>query len=491
MVINLRKELRPLRQQEQIHCTQIKKWREKAEYWKEKYKSQKDEIKDALKEMEKLRREQEKLKKQIEKLTKTKSRYQVSLFDHGNFKSKEHGKNKKTKGGQIGHTDTNRENQTSFDLSQFDKKRVYAPECGSCHQELGRVSSTRQKLLLDIVINPQVLKLIVESERQWCKVCQKEVNSKHPQSLPFSEYGLNTFMLVMILRCKAHCSMATTAKVIEIGFGLILSTSDVSNILKQSARYLGLKYEELKQAVRSGSIIYADETGWQVKGKGAWMWIMANEDTTVYVPAESRGKGIAEELYGNSQCFCLTDGYRSYLHTIPKDKHLYCWAHLLRFSYEETVNSKPNSQAVNLRDELVRIYHIKFDHPEYTSTQLKLTLEEELDTLLNLKSEEQSFVNIQNRLKEQKEGLILSLLVTKSGTNNLAERELRPMVLNRKVSYGSNTYKGMESSAIIGSIIQTFTKDKKIEMFSKLKDAIHQGVKDKYWQYNHISFSSA
>lgn len=61
-----------------------------------------------------------------------------------------------------------------------------------------------------------------------------------------------------------------------------------------AAKYLGSKYEQLKQAVRNGEVIYMDETGWLVKGEKAWMWIMANEETTVYVPAESRGKGIAE-----------------------------------------------------------------------------------------------------------------------------------------------------------------------------------------------------
>jgi len=139
--------------------------------------------------------------------------------------------------------------------------------------------------------------------------------------------------MVMILRFKAHCSLATTSKVIGVGFGLTLSKSDISNMLKMAAKYLGDEYEELKQSVRDGNVIYMDETGWLVKGKPAWMWIMANEDTTIYVAAESRGKGIAEEMYGDSLAKCMTDGLGSYLSSIPKDKHCLCLAHILRFAH--------------------------------------------------------------------------------------------------------------------------------------------------------------
>lgn len=476
-----REELVPLRKETATLKTiidklksEVEKWKGQSRKWKEKYQEE--------------QRENTRLKTEIERLAKTNSRYQVSLFDHGNFKSPDNGE-KQPKGGQLNHPDTNREGQANFPgYENFHRQRIYAKSCNRCGSNLSRVNTTKQKLLLDIVIKPEILKIILESERQWCGNCKMEVNAKYQQSLPFTEYGLNTFMMVMVLRFKAHCSFSTTGKVIEISFGLKLPKSDISNMLKTAAKYLGSKYEQLKQAVRDGNVIYADETGWLVKGGKAWMWIMANEETTVYVPAESRGKGIAEDIYGNSQAKCMTDGLKSYTNSIPKDKHCFCWAHVLRFSFEETIHSKPTSDSIYLRDELVRIYHIKQQHPEYLKEKLEQVLTEELGRLLTVTSKEKSFQNIQGRLRDQKEGLIRALLETQSGTNNLGERELRPLVLGRKVSNGSDTYTGMETTAILASIIQTLGRDRQKDLQTELTLDLQIGIHEKYPQYTHLAY---
>ena len=89
----------------------------------------------------------------------------MALFDHGNFRHPSQ-QSKKKKGGQPGHADTNRE---AGQVSQpFESRRLFAPVCGHCGTALPRVEATRQKVLLDIVLQPEVVKLLVASERQWC-----------------------------------------------------------------------------------------------------------------------------------------------------------------------------------------------------------------------------------------------------------------------------------------------------------------------------------
>jgi transposase len=479
------KEILPLRAQvvqcHQFHDPLLETLKE----WKKRYEEAKEENTKLREEKRKLEKETEKLKQEIEKITKTNNRFRIALFDHGNFTHPEM-KNKKKKGGQNGHTDTNRE--TTVDYVTYQRTRLFAKTCGNCGGELSRVRATRQKILVDISINPEIVQMIIDSERQWCGSCKKEVVAKEERSLPFTEYGINTFMVCMLLRFKAHASFRTIVAVMRISHGLTLSPSEIANILSSAAKSLTGRYETLKKAIQQGAVMYQDETGWLIHGQKAWMWIMVSEHETVYLAGQSRGKGIAEELYSSSTAYCMTDGLKSYTNVIPKEKHLYCWAHILRFSFEETIHSTKDSQAVYLREELVRIYHLKKTHPEYSAKVLEDVLTSELTKLLSLTSQEESCQNIHRRVKEQKDGLIKALLVTPDGTNNLAERELRNMAIKRTISHGSDTYQGMETTAIIGSVLQTLQRDKQVVFLPTLRSLLVQGIQKQHPQYVHTSF---
>jgi hypothetical protein len=478
-VEELRLEVRHLR----IYTAQMKRANDSQ---KDKVKTLEEILREKDKRIRELEKENDNLKQEIEKISKTNNRYQIALFDHGNFKHKDEDSQKKKKGGQAGHADTNREK--TEDYSSFKRKRAYAKTCGKCNNPLSRSLSTKQKILLDIVINPEIIKMIILSERQWCGKCKKEVIAKDPQSLPFTEYGINTFMMTMILRFSCHSSMGNIAKVLLAGYGLSLSKSDVANLLKSAANYLGKHYEELKKAVRRGRVMYNDETGWLVHGQKAWMWIMSNEEVTVYVAAESRGKGIFEEMYGDSKALSMHDGYAGYESVTGAAKTAYCWTHVLRFAFEETFKLVSNHLACKIRDKLVDVYKLIRLHAEWTREQKEQALRDELNSILATQSTDQTVKNILHRVKTQKEGLILSLLETPDGTNNLSERELRNMAIKRTISYGSDTHKGMENTAIIGSVMQTLQRNKDKPFIPSLKTYLQVGIQEKYRQYIHTPY---
>ncbi len=449
---------------------------------KQKVEQLEKQLKEQATRIKELEKENERLKQEREQSNKTKNRYQVALFDHGNFRHPMSAMKKK-KGGQAGHADTNRESQP-HESSSWQKWHLFAPTCGSCGQALARVKATRHKALVDIVLQPQVVNVLLESERQWCGDCQREVVARDERSLPFTEYGLNVFLVVMVLRFRGHASLHTIADVLQISHGLRLSKSTISNLLAQAKEYLRGQYDQLLEAVRAGKVMYADETGWLVHGQKAWMWLMSNDQVTVYFAAESRGGGIARDLYGQSHALCMHDGYAAYTNALPQSNHLYCWAHLLRFAHEETALDPPESPAVQVREQLVRAYHLKHDRSVSDQEDLEARLRSELDEVLAVPSESAAIQNIQARLRVQYEGLIRAVLSTPDATNNLAERELRPMVLMRKISNGSNTFGGMETSAVVGSVLQTLAKQDTPVLLS-LQQTLQAGVQEQSSQPLH------
>ena len=448
---------------------------------KQKVEQLEKQLKEQAKRIKELERENERLKREQDQSSKTKNRYQVALFDHGNFRHRQTGP-KKRKGGQAGHADTNRESRQQPHTGE--KQHLFAPACGSCGQTLARVKAVRHKTLVDSVLHPQVVNVLLESERQWCGHCHREVVARDERSLPFSEYGLDVFLVVMVLRFRGHASLQNIASVLEISHGLRLSKSSISNLLAQAKHYLRGQYDQLITAVRAGKLMYADETGWLVHGQKAWMWLMATDEVTVYFAAESRGGGIARELYGESQALCMHDGYAAYTNALPQHHHLYCWAHLLRFAHEETALEPPESLAVRVREQLVRAYHLKNNGVVSDAQDLEARLRTELDQVLAVTSESASIHNIQTRLRVQYEGLIRAVLCSADATNNLAERELRPMVLMRNICNGSDTSGGMETSAIVGSVLQTLAKQD-APMLGTLQQSLREGVQEQSSQYQH------
>jgi transposase len=440
-------------------------------------------VKEQAKRIKELERENERLKREQEQSSKTKKRYQVALFDHGNFRHASQ-ETKKKKGGQTGHRDTNREH--GVPTVPKERRRVFAPTCDACGEALPRVTATRSKTLLDIELHPHTVEVLIESERQWCGHCKREVVARDPHALPFTEYGLNTFLMVMILRFRSHASLANIASVLQVSHGLRISASTVSNLLRQAKAYLRGTYDQLIAEVRAGAVMYADETGWLVHGQRAWMWLVANEDVTVYFAAESRGGGIARELYAQSHARCMHDGYAGYTKALAQENHLYCWAHVLRFAHEETILEAADAPATRLREDLVRIYHQGRALVASGSHEAEAWLRAALDQLLALRSDQTSIQNIQGRLRVQKDGLIRALLCTPDATNNLAERELRSMVLLRKISNGSDTFAGMETSAIVGSIMQTSAK-RDAPVLSSLQHSLQQGVHQLRSSYRQVS----
>lgn len=431
-------------------------------------KTLKQEIRKLKQERRRLEKERNRLEKELEKLTKTTSRYRASLFDHGNFKAPDHAE-KKAKGGQIGHADTNREHRD--DAASFVRTRLFLDACPRCQRPVRQVSATQEKQLVDIVLNPQVVKLIVESERQWCGNCRKEVSATDECSLPFTEYGINTFMMAMLLRYRCLLSLSKISLVFSVGYGLAISESGLVSLFRQARQYLGHRYEELKAIVRRGEMLYTDETGWHVGGQGAWMWIMASDEATVYVAAESRGKGIAREMYGTSQAYAMHDGYAAYASVISDEKNLYCWSHMLRFAHEETALDPPGSDGVHIRDALVAVYQQKRTDPLMTEDAVR----ERMQQLLALPARTPSATAIRTRLLVQQEGLVTALFITPNGTNNFAEQELRPMALARRISYGSDTYTGMETTAVLASVVQTIMRTNQNEFFPLLQASLREG----------------
>ena len=109
--------------------------------------------------------------------------------------------------------------------------------------------------------------------------------------------------------------------------GIPLSPSGVLGVINRSAEIRPVN-EEIFSAVRSQSVLNADETGWPIANKSAYIWGFFNTDLAYFHADKSRGAKVSKAILGEDfKGTVLYDFYATYTFLEKKQR---CWIHLLR-----------------------------------------------------------------------------------------------------------------------------------------------------------------
>ena len=204
--------------------------------------------------------------------------------------------------------------------------------CPVCETDLSKqpVAETVSRTVEDIPPPPK--KTIVSKEvqeRKWCPVCKDVVSSVSEAALPGSDIGINALCLMAYLWVVSAISLPGIAALLNNFFRMRLSTSGISKMMIRIAGIMESVYEEILGDVKGGKIIFADETGWRVKGVLWWLWIFANRKAAYYFPARDRGSIVVQKILGDVfSGLLVTDAWYAYMKIICVKQT--CMAHIMR-----------------------------------------------------------------------------------------------------------------------------------------------------------------
>ena len=196
-------------------------------------------------------------------------------------------------------------------------------------------------------VEPKLIikKHLRQKYRCTCGGCVK--TAPGPKKLfPKARYSIDFAINVAL---QKHCyHMPLSRQVRELGrYGLEVSTATLWDYLFRLYELLEPASERLAEYILAQPVIGADETSWRLlkgekkgKSKRWWVWARRCQDAVHYTLDSSRGKAIAEQLFGSYEGTVLCDGYvvyESLANTNPKMKLANCWGHARRefLSYEE------------------------------------------------------------------------------------------------------------------------------------------------------------
>jgi len=187
------------------------------------------------------------------------------------------------------------------------------PDCGTDLTDQAVLDANRR--IIEDTEPPAKQTTVTEetSDRKWCPTCRKIVSPKSELALPRSDIGLYAAVRMAYLWVVMALSLPNIQTYLSRFMRLAISTSGISSLMIRIADILTPVAEEIRQDVRIGFQIWADETGWRVRGVTWWLWAFANETSAYYYASPSRGSPVVTLILGKVFAGVLiTDAWSAY-----------------------------------------------------------------------------------------------------------------------------------------------------------------------------------
>jgi transposase len=135
---------------------------------------------------------------------------------------------------------------------------------------------------------------------------------------------------VAVLAGRYRLSRREVVGVCADVLGAPLAVGSVDRQCQATAEALAAPVAALEHAVQQAPAAHADETSWREAGQRRWLWVVVTAVATVFTIAPSRGRGVIQGLLGAAFAgYLITDRWSAYTWVDPTRRQV-CWAHLKR-----------------------------------------------------------------------------------------------------------------------------------------------------------------
>jgi hypothetical protein len=220
----------------------------------------------------------------------------------------------------------------------------------------------------------------------------------------------------------------------------------------------------LIQDYRQAAVKHADETGWRTDGRNGYSWLFCTPQISIFRFRNSRSAAAAKEVFGNAPLpgVLVVDRYNGY-NKMPS-KIQYCYAHLLRAlkDLEKDFPDNPEIKAFveALAPQLANAMSLRtLPMTDKQFRRQAAKIKSEILDIIARQAKHPAIQKIQDIFREKADRLY-HWTDDRSipADNNLAERELRPLVIARKISFGSQSENGARTREILMTALHTLRK---------------------------------
>jgi transposase len=345
---------------------------------------------------------------------------------------------------------------TSSQLADRIKDVTLAAPCRHCGGELIS-KGTRQRTVIDM--DPvEVQEILYRLERKLCLGCGRTLQAQPPGVLAKSALGNQLLIELLDGHYLQGIPLGRLCANFQVNLGTVIdSLHRVAGLLQPAIKGLVTEY-------RAAAVRHADETRWRTDGMSGYCWLFATTRVSLYLFRRTRSASIVREVLGDQSLagVLVVDRYAAYNRAPCRLQ--YCYAHLLRevedLAKENAEDGEVQRFSSALIPLLAQAQHLRTqslsDRQYYK--QARQIKEKIIETSqqpalhLGIRRLQDIFRDNPERLYQWVEDRRVP------AENNFAERELRPTVIARKVSFGSQSDAGAKSREILMSVLHSLRK---------------------------------
>ena len=371
------------------------------------------------------------------------------------------------------------------------QRKLYPPEkcrsvsdhrpttCGDCGTALS--GDDPDPWRHQVVELPEAPPLVDEHRlhRLMCPACGEATRASLPSDVPASGYGPRLAAAVGVLGGKYRQSDRQTQEMLEDFFQVEVALGTVNNLRQEVSAAVAAPVAEATQFAQAQPAANMDETGWRQGNsdgnnptrRKAWLWVMVTSWATVFQIHLSRGQASAKELLGEFAGDLITDRWTGY-GWWPLDRRQLCWAHLIR-EFQKIADRGDESQKIGagllaqsrqLFELWDRVRDGTLARQVFAATvvEIRAAVQKWLSEGASYKvarGEKSARARTARTCRELlKVEPAFWLFVRVAGiepTNNAAERALRPAVIWRRISLGTQSSLGSQFVARMLTVTQT------------------------------------
>ncbi|HEY7064756.1 MAG TPA: IS66 family transposase [Chloroflexota bacterium] len=335
-------------------------------------------------------------------------------------------------------------------------------QCPDCGCALVGGSRQRRREVLELAPAPAVVSEHVYLARR-CPQCGRRCVP--PPELDGvvvgrQRLGVGLVSLIATLRIMGRWPYGQIQRYLASVHALRLSQGALVGAVRTVARQGAGAVTQIQEQVRASPVVHGDETGWRENGRNGYVWTFSTPTARLFVRGSRAGSVIDTALGPAFAGVLVSDFYAAYDH-VPTPKQR-CWAHLLRDVHALRQQYPADVALAKWAKQLHRLYArgragatgptLGTRAAQRRQWALRVKLQAALGKLATLPAEDPPPVyrTLAGRLRRY-EGELFTF-VTEPGVpadNNAAERSLRHLVTQRKISGGTRSSEG--TSTLMGA----------------------------------------